>query len=1054
MSDLQSELQDALSPTYRLLKELGGGGMSRVFLAEEVELERRVVIKVLPPDMSAGVNKERFQREIKLAASLQHPHIVPLLTAGSAGTLLYYVMPYIEGESLRAKLAREGELPVGEAARILRDVVDALAAAHRRGVVHRDIKPDNVMLSDHHALVTDFGVAKAVSASSGDQGGHSLTSLGVALGTPAYMSPEQAAADPHTDHRADIYAVGALAYEMLAGQPPFTGPTPQAVLAAHVTQTPEPVTRWRAAVPPVMAELVMRCLEKRPADRWQNADELLPALSSIVTPTAGMTPTGTAPVAAISAEHTYRRSHPARVLGLYALGSALILALAWLLMMQLGLPDWVFAGAVGLLLAGLPIILITGRQERNRAQARMTGTWTGTPAGMKGLITWRKALWGGGAAFGTLALATAVYMAMRLLGIGPVGTLMASGVLQGQDRLLLTDFENRTADSTLGGTVTELFRIDLSQSRAVNLLEPAQVQDVLHRMERNDSVITPALAREIAAREGLKAYVAGDIRSLGSGYVLSTRLVAAGSGDALFSARETANSPEEVIHAVDRLSGQLRTKIGESLRQVRADPPLERITTTSTEALRLYTQATRAGQELGDYRRAVELLQQAVALDSNFAMGWRRLAAWANPGGKPQLTDSAATRAYQLRDRLSERERLHVIAYYHFTVDNDMQGTIDTYRTLLEKYPDDMPALNNIGIAYMRQGQWAEAEAVERRSLRNGGGAISYTNLADAQVRQGKFAAAESTLQFLTDSAPENPRRYDLRIGLAAAHTDFPEVERLALAAADSAPPGTNWQAGIANRLGSVYEAWGRLAESRRWNNRRDDLNAQLSGDTLDPEQRRLYRELDDLDRSISLGNAPPDALQHLETLWGRQEALKATKPADRPTLGFAYFFATLGRPDRARQIISEWRRTADTARVRQSQETLGLLNGWIEMAEGHPEAAIAAIHRFRDRFHCGTCQLWDLAAAWQKAGQPDSALATYEAFLRVPDLFRLNDDGDYRGPALRRMGEIYEEQGNRAKALEYYGRFTDLWNKADPELQPLVTEVKQRMSRLTAERS
>ena len=239
--------------------------MSRVFLAEEVGLQRQVVVKVLPPEMAAGVNQDRFRREIQLAARLQHPHIVPLLTAGSAGDILYYVMPYIKGESLRAKLAREGELPVAEAARILREVTDALSYAHDEGVVHRHIKPDNVMIAGEHALVTDFGVAKAVTDSTG---GTSLTSLGMALGTPAYMSPEQASGDPHVDHRADLYSLGAMAFEMLTGAPPFSAPTPQAMLSAHVTKAPERVGAIRPAVPPALEGLVMRCLEKRPADRW------------------------------------------------------------------------------------------------------------------------------------------------------------------------------------------------------------------------------------------------------------------------------------------------------------------------------------------------------------------------------------------------------------------------------------------------------------------------------------------------------------------------------------------------------------------------------------------------------------------------------------------------------------------------------------------------------------------------------------------------------------------------------------------------------------------
>ena len=263
--------------------------MSRVFVAEETSLGRKIVIKVLPPELAAGLSTDRFHREIHLAASLQHPHIVPLLSAGEAGGLLYYSMPLVEGESLRARLTREGELPVAESVRILRDVADALSYAHRHGVVHRDIKPDNVLLSDSHALVTDFGVAKALDEARQS----SITGTGLALGTPAYMAPEQAAADPHTDHRADIYALGVLAYEILAGRPPFTGPSAQAVVAAHLAQAPIPIADLRPNVPPGLATLIMRCLEKRPADRWQSAAEVLHALGSFATPASGVEIAGT-----------------------------------------------------------------------------------------------------------------------------------------------------------------------------------------------------------------------------------------------------------------------------------------------------------------------------------------------------------------------------------------------------------------------------------------------------------------------------------------------------------------------------------------------------------------------------------------------------------------------------------------------------------------------------------------------------------------------------------------------------------------------------------------
>ena len=266
--------------------------MSRVFVAEETALDRKVVIKVLPPETAAQVSLERFKREILLAAKLQHPHIVPLLTAGESNGLPYFTMPFVDGESLRVRLARHGELPVNHAIRMLREIASALAYAHEHGIVHRDLKPDNVLLSGGSAMVTDFGVAKALSASSNAE--HAgLTSLGVALGTPAYMSPEQASADPSVDHRADIYSLGVLAYELLTGQPPFAGRTPQHLLAAHVTEAPEAITRRRASLPPALAALVMRCLEKRPADRPQSASEVVHALDDITTPGGGMTPTGT-----------------------------------------------------------------------------------------------------------------------------------------------------------------------------------------------------------------------------------------------------------------------------------------------------------------------------------------------------------------------------------------------------------------------------------------------------------------------------------------------------------------------------------------------------------------------------------------------------------------------------------------------------------------------------------------------------------------------------------------------------------------------------------------
>jgi len=577
-----------------------------------------VVVKVLPPDMAAGVNVERFRREIQLAASLQHPHIVPLYAAGQAGDLFYYTMPVVEGESLRAKLAREGQLPVDQAVRLLCDVVDALAYAHAHGVVHRDIKPDNILISNEHAVVTDFGVAKAVSAASR---GSTLTSLGVALGTPAYMAPEQAAADPHVDHRADIYAAGVVGYEMLTGRLPFNAPTPQAMLAAHVTQAVEPPAKYRPAVPPALNALVMRCLEKMPADRVQRAEDLRAQLEAMATPSGGMAPTGAVPISS-GTEAAIRRAHPARVAATFGAGSLGVLALVYLLMLKLGLPDWVFAAAVALLVVGLPIMLVTGVFERRRALARTTGEVTSTAQGIRRWFTWRRSLIGGAAAFSVLGIATAVYMAMRLLGIGPVGTLVASGVLKQREPLIVAAFENRTPDSTLGAALVEAFRIDLSQSPTVKVVDPAAVAEALQRMQRrHDAPLDAALAREIAEREGIKAVVTGEIDPVGRGYVLSASLVASADGRVLAGVRETAENDAGLIGAIDGLSRKLRERIGESLTTIRANEPLEQVTTASLEALRKYSQAERAEGVQGDYEGAVAPNRLAQLLSRNGTVG-------------------------------------------------------------------------------------------------------------------------------------------------------------------------------------------------------------------------------------------------------------------------------------------------------------------------------------------------------------------------------------------------------------------------------------------------
>ncbi len=273
---------EALRDRYTIERELGRGGMATVWLAEDVRHHRHVAIKVLHPELSAVLGPERFLKEIELTAGLQHPHILPLFDSGEANGLLWYVMPYVEGETLRARLARERQLPVGDAVRIAREVAEALDYAHRRGIIHRDVKPENILLHEGRALVADFGIALAVR----NAGGARFTETGLSLGTPQYMSPEQATAERELDGRSDLYSLGCMLYEMLAGEPPHTGPTTQAIIAKIITDKPRPVTELREAVPASLALAVHTVLAKLPADRFSSAAEFASVLARPETGTA------------------------------------------------------------------------------------------------------------------------------------------------------------------------------------------------------------------------------------------------------------------------------------------------------------------------------------------------------------------------------------------------------------------------------------------------------------------------------------------------------------------------------------------------------------------------------------------------------------------------------------------------------------------------------------------------------------------------------------------------------------------------------------------------
>jgi len=1051
VSDLRAQLQAHLGEAFRIERELGGGGMSRVFLATEVRLARTVAVKVLSPELAQGLNADRFEREILLAASLQQANIVPLLAAGDLDGLPYFTMPFVEGESLRHRLAAGG-MPIADVMAILRDVAKALAYAHARGIVHRDIKPDNVLLSGGTAVVTDFGIAKALSASRSEQNGGTLTSVGTSIGTPAYMAPEQVAGDPTLDHRVDLYALGCMAYELLTGASPFADRTPQKMLAAHLSETPPLVTQKRGDCPPALATLVKQLLEKDPADRTSSATEVLRTLDAV-------TGSSSSPSMSLSGPGGF-----ARAFGLYVLATAAVAIVAKAAVVGIGLPDWTFPGAVGLMLLGLPVLLLTGYAKsvaRRSARATPTLTPGGTmvgraPSGTLATIalkanphlSWRRNLRYGMIAMGGFVLLVTGYMVTRAMGVGPAASLFATGSLAADDRIVLADFTAAPEDSALAPIVQSAVREAMGQSRAVQLLDAGAVAAELERMQRPGAALDEGTARDLAVRSGAKAILGGRLARAGTGFAVSLDLVATNGGATLASFQGTANGPADLLTVVDDLTKKLRGKMGESLKQVAKSIPLEQATTSNLEALRLYTEGTYANDITSDHEQAVELLRQAVALDSTFALAWRKLSAAIQNARLPVIAaDSALENAARYADKLPERERLMVMGalYQSHSTRSDPVKALATYRRLYAVDPSNRVATNQLAMLHDTQHAADSALHYYRLQWANEPNPSNQIKVAAGLLSLGDTAGARAMFDSLraTDSAYAAVQGASFPAQLAYAAGDLAGAQAVAETLQRSSVPN--------NRLfglggGAMIAATtGRLATSERL--LREAVAFQATRGVPAIAGR-------DIANDVYFRGRSAEALAKLDRLVA-SDAWRAIPTVARP-YGFAInFYALGGAPAKARRMLAEAvREIPEFATTPGGQRAIAEFETRILLAEKKPADALArarASQRSSDGTpaECRACIAFLMATVFDSLGQADSTAAWLERYLAVPRAERLDFDSWALATTNKRLGELYDSKGDRAKAMQYYGEFVEQWKDADAELQPTVATVKRRLTEL-----